>query len=328
MPALPKRPHSDPAHAASTMGGSATPFGLGPFLRTKARTGFGGSILGGAFTWRIMDAITAHVTAGSDHADAHSIELIHSTDAEAENVPDGAELDEHYVTDERTGDVGMSGVLAVSRGWSSRTSIGVQLRDEREIDVGKDVVGNGILTSNTFQGSVANQRGAYAEETMSYADRLSLTAAPRAEGPAGLFGRATEGLPRFAASWTPLEDGGDALRVHAAYGRTSNLPVAQGFTGLQTTTTGLVVPVAEPPIPEFTSEYEAGMARPFCTSGCRFRGPRTIGRSTTCRSRLRSIHPSDSAKRSSAPGSCETAALRSASPHPRFERRCFPGMPT
>ncbi len=217
------------------------------------------SILGGAFTWRIMDAITAHVTAGSDHADAHSIELIHSTNAEAENVPDGAELDEHHVTDERTGDVGMSGVLAVSRGWSSRTSIGVQLRDEREIDVGKDVVGNGILTSNTFQGSVANQRGAYAEETMSYADRLSLTAALRAEGPAGLFGRATEGLPRFAASWTPLEDGGDALRVHAAYGRTSNLPVAQGFTGLQTTTTGLVVPVAEPPIPEFTSEYEAGM---------------------------------------------------------------------
>jgi TonB-dependent SusC/RagA subfamily outer membrane receptor len=216
-------------------------------------------IFGGAFTWRIIDAITAHVTAGTDHADAHSIELIHPIDAETEFLPDGVESDEHLVTDERTGDVDVSGVVAMAREWSSRTSIGVQLRDERAIDAGKNVTGQGIETSNTFQGSAANQRGAYAEETVSNGDRLSLTAALRAESPSALFGRATEGLPRFAASWTPVAGGGDALHVHAAYGRTSNLPVAQGFFGVQVTTTGLFVPFAVPPVPEFTSEYEAGI---------------------------------------------------------------------
>jgi TonB-dependent starch-binding outer membrane protein SusC len=216
-------------------------------------------ILGGAFTWRIVDAITAHVTAGTDHADAHSIELIHGVDAGAESLGDGAESDGRRVTDEQTGDADVSGVFAVTRGWSSRTTIGAQLRNESETDDGREVVGGGIETSNTFQQSAAKQRGAYAEETVSDADRFSLTAALRAESPAGLFGRATVGLPRFAASWTPVEDGGDALRVHAAYGRTANLTVGQAIAGLETTTSGLVVPLSEEPAPEFTSEYEAGV---------------------------------------------------------------------
>ncbi len=217
-------------------------------------------ILGAAFTWRILDAITAHVTAGTDHADTHSIELIHGIDAETEGLSAGVETDAHRVTNEQTGDLDVSGVIAVGRGWSSRTSLGAQLRDEGETDVGRVVLGPGIETSTNFQQSAAKQRGAYVEETVSDADRFSLTAALRAEGPSGLFGKATEGLPRLAASWTAVEHGGDALHVHAAYGRTSNLPVAPAYyLGIQTTTTGFFVPVTEAAVPEFTSEYEAGM---------------------------------------------------------------------
>jgi TonB-dependent SusC/RagA subfamily outer membrane receptor len=217
-------------------------------------------ILGGSFTWRILDAITAHVTAGTDHADAHSVELIRAIDAQTEGLSDGVESDAHQVTNEQTGDVDVSGVIAVGRGWSSRTSLGAQLRDEGETDVGRVVLGSGIETLTNFQQSSARQRGAYVEETVSQADRLSLTAALRAEGPTGLFGKATEGLPRIAASWTPVEHGGDALHIHAAYGRTSNLPVAPGYyLGIQATTTGLFVPITEAAVPEHTSEYEAGL---------------------------------------------------------------------
>jgi TonB-dependent SusC/RagA subfamily outer membrane receptor len=217
-------------------------------------------ILGGALTWRILDGLTAHMTAGIDHADGHSIELIHGIDAAAEGLSDGTETDANLVTNEQTGDADVSGVLAVGNGWSTRTTLGVQLRDEGEADRGRIVVGNGIETSSTFQESSARQRGGYVEETLSEADRFSVTAALRAEGPVGLFGKATEGLPRFAVSWTPVEHDGDALHVHAAYGRTSNLPVAAAFYfPLQATTTGPVVPTASEPVPEFTTEYEAGI---------------------------------------------------------------------
>ncbi len=214
-------------------------------------------ILGGAFTWRVLDAITAHVTAGIDHADANSIQLVHPIDAQAEGLQVGSEADDRRVTDEQTVDADVSGVMAVTRGWSSRTSAGVQIRDENATDHGQIVVNVG--TSTAFQQTGARQRGAYAEETLSDSERFTFTVALRAEGPAALFGKATEGLPRVAASWTPVAYEGDALRVHAAYGRTSNLPVALGFTTFQSGSSGLLVPILSEPVPEYTTEYEGGI---------------------------------------------------------------------
>jgi TonB-dependent SusC/RagA subfamily outer membrane receptor len=219
------------------------------------------SILGGAVTWRIATGITAHASGGTDHSDAHSVELIHAIDAQTELLPDGLESDDHRVTDEHSADADVSADLPIGRRWSMRTTIGAQLRSERDVELLSNTIGPRIITSNSNQSTAANQRGAYIEETVSDADRLSLTAAFRAEGPFGLFGSSTEGLPRFAASWTAVTHGDDALRVHAAYGRTSDLPASPGFgLPLNTTGSGLFTPASGARIdPDFITEYEAGM---------------------------------------------------------------------
>ena len=113
------------------------------------------NILGGGFTWRVLDAITAHVTAGIDHTKpANSIQLVHPIDAATELLPDGSEADDRRVTNEQTVDANVSGLIAVSGGWSSRTSVGVQIRDDNSTDRGQIVLNDG--TSTTFQHTVAD----------------------------------------------------------------------------------------------------------------------------------------------------------------------------
>ena len=230
-------------------------------------------IYGGSATWRPAPILSAQLTAGADRANTHA----ESYTPQATPTPTQyTEATEHEVTTEYTGDANVTADVPVAHGWSSRTSAGVQYREQRQAHTFFDAVDPiGAPFPDTAGGrfdafEVHNdgiQRSAYLEESAAWGNRLSVTAALRAEGPRGLFSAGTLGYPRIAMSWSPVIRGDDVLRIHAAYGLTGDLPVAQVYDLKEDVTSFLYSSSNQrfggtPPL-EQVAEYEGGADATF-----------------------------------------------------------------
>jgi TonB-dependent SusC/RagA subfamily outer membrane receptor len=225
-------------------------------------------IYGGSATWRPSSVLSAQLTTGADRANTHA----ESYTPQASATPtEYTEATEHEVTTEYTGDANITADVPVAHGWSSRTSGGVQYREQRQANVYfeaptpigsqfPDTIGGAFNAFETHNDGI--QRSAYLEETAAWGNRLAATAALRAEGPRGLFGAGTLGYPRIALSWSPWIRGDDVVRLHAAYGVTGDLPVTQVYN-LQENITAFLNPLSSQlfggtPRIEQIAEYEGG----------------------------------------------------------------------
>jgi TonB-dependent starch-binding outer membrane protein SusC len=213
-------------------------------------------VYGGAGTFRIAPAVTARAVLGDDRANVHDQNYNYAIDSFMATGPDVATVD-HAGTVQRTADASVETAVG-GRGWSSRTTAGTQYRQEtrREFFASGSVV-SGLpfpappyTIERILQDAI--QRGAFFEEALGLLDRLVVTAALRVDGPRGLLGKASQGYPRAAVSWTALSRGVDGLRLRTAYGESANLA---GILSLPLLPNMFVQPGLAP---ERTQEFEVG----------------------------------------------------------------------
>ena len=227
-------------------------------------------VYGANATLRPASFVAFHLAAGADRSDSHQEGLKPVFTPCGGACGDYGETTEHVATDDYTGDAGATATIPAGHSLVFRTDAGVQYREQRQIDtvstgfspIGQPFVGSTVL----HVGSDGIQRGAYVEETVTWAEQLTLTAAVHGEGAHGLLGKGSQGFPRLAGSWVAWRRGDDMVRVHAAYGVSGDLPVIQAtpaaiersqFTDSPPFSGGAVPDL--PPEMEYIHEGEAGV---------------------------------------------------------------------
>lgn len=231
--------------------------------------------------------LTTRGTVGIDFTSTFSDNLQRRGEGGTPTAPSlGRRLEIRTETTLYTVDLGASATANLSRGLTSRTSIGAQYnrRDAGSVAAqginlppgSSTLAGAATITNaeNTVESVVA---GAYGEQTFSFNDRLYLTAALRADG-ASSFGEnfKTAFYPKASVSWVISEEGffpaGDflnSLRLRLAFGSSGVQPAAvAALPSLQfntvyangTTATGAALRALGNPNlkPERVNEWETG----------------------------------------------------------------------
>ncbi len=215
------------------------------FLNTASQgtSRFTGGLTG---TWRPLSWLATHSTVAIDAGTENDVALRSASNPESPsgfgkftfygvtNYP-SYRGSVHQTTDVYTLDLGAAATALVSRAVTSKTSVGVQYNDSRQ--VGTSLQAYGLAANNSVNGaaaavpgeigSYAKTFGSYVEEMVGFQERLFLTGAVRVDAGSGFGTDAHSAVyPKASASWILWDSPRQSVRLRAAYGASGVQPNA------------------------------------------------------------------------------------------------------
>ncbi|HEX9483085.1 MAG TPA: TonB-dependent receptor plug domain-containing protein, partial [Gemmatimonadaceae bacterium] len=204
-------------------------------LRNTERTTHNMNSLTG--TWRPSSWLSTRATGGFDFSSTQLDALQRRNEGPPGGGRNGQRINSRTNIGQYTADIGASGTFNPRSNLISRTSIGVQYNRRQlavttatgsNLAIGSETLTGAAVVSGTEQTLESVVAGAFAEQSLRFADRLFLTVAVRADG-GSAFGRnfRTARYPKASLSWLVADQREgmlNSIRLRSAFGASGVQP--------------------------------------------------------------------------------------------------------